>query len=69
MKQDIVYMKREADIVYENEKAWVCRDRKRARYTVFIKTLMHSYSDSSYSLSDDGLSLAKARATYIGNKT
>lgn len=56
------------DIMYENGPAWVHRDRKRGCYTVYIAGATHSTSDSSYPLTDDGLSLATARADYIAKR-
>jgi hypothetical protein len=56
---------RESDIAYENAKAWVYRDKRNARYTVFRIGVTYSTSDSSYPLTDDGLSIAKARADYF----
>ncbi len=56
----------EKDIVCENDKAWVLRDSKRNRYTVFRVGVTASTSDSSYPLTPDGLSLAKARCDYLG---
>ena len=54
-----------SDIVHENQKAWVLRDKKNECYTVFRVGLTHSTSDSSYELNDDGLGIAKARADYF----
>lgn len=59
---------READIVYENPKAWVFRDVKRQCYTVFVIGTTHSTSDSSYTLDEDGLSIAKVRADYFAKR-
>lgn len=59
-------MYREKDIVHENAKAWVLRDAKRKAYVVYRIGVTHSTSDSSYALTPDGLSIAKARADYIG---
>lgn len=56
------------EIVYETNKAWVKRDKKRNCYTVFRIGLTHSVSDSAYPLNDDGLSIAKARADYFSRK-
>lgn len=54
----------ETDIVYEVGNLWVFRDTKHKCYTVFKAGITHSVSDSSYPLTDDGLSLAKARVDY-----
>jgi hypothetical protein len=53
----------EKDIVFENDIAWVYRDKDK--YTVFRSGVTHSTSDSAYPLDDDGLSLAVARAKYL----
>lgn len=54
---------RESDIVYEGRSAWVCRERDR--YTVYRSGSTHSVGDSSYPKTDDGLSIALARAKYL----
>lgn len=59
---------READIAYENPKAWVLDDKKRDCYTVFRVGITHSVSDSSYARDADGLSIAKARADYFNRR-
>lgn len=41
---------------------------KRAAYTVYVSGATHSTSDSSYPLTADGLSLAKARADYLAGR-
>lgn len=56
---------KESDIAYENGNAWVLTDKKKQQYTVFISGVTHSESDSAYPLTDDGLSIAKARADYL----
>jgi hypothetical protein len=58
---------KESDVVYENGKAWVCQDKKSGCYTVFIVGVAThiSTSDSSYEMTEDGLSIAKARADYL----
>jgi len=60
-------MFKESDIAYETKggAAWVRRDSKGNRYTVFRAGVTHSTSDSAYPLDANGLSLAKARADYI----
>lgn len=58
-------MTREADIVHENGRVWVYRDRKHQRYTVFVAGLTHSVSDSAYRMTPDGLSIAVARCDYL----
>lgn len=56
------------DIIYETAKAWVHRDVKRNCYTVFIIGVTHSTSDSAYELTNDGLTLAIARARYLTDR-
>lgn len=58
---------KESEIAYENGKAWVCRDKKANQYTVFIANFVThmSTSDSSYEMTEDGFSIAKARADYL----
>lgn len=56
---------KEPDIVYETGRFWVLRDLKRSGYTVFENGITHATSDSTYDLTEDGLSLAKARADYL----
>ena len=53
------------DIVYETTKAWVHRNVKGNCYTVFRIGVTHSTSDSAYELTNDGLTLAIARARYL----
>lgn len=52
---------KERGIVHESVKAWVFRDIKHGRYTVFRTGVVCSTSDSAYPLTDDGLSLARVR--------
>jgi hypothetical protein len=59
---------KEQDIEYENGRAWVLRDRKKCQFTVFVSGATHSTSDSSYPLTDDGRSIAVARADYIAKR-
>jgi hypothetical protein len=56
---------KEIDIIEENLTAWVYRDTKNKRYTVFVFGVTHSTSDSSYPLDTDGLSLAVYRMKYL----
>ena len=62
---------KETDIAYETADgaAWVLRDKRLNRYTVFRSGHIASKSDSSYPLDDDGLSIAKARADYLSRRT
>ena len=59
---------RESDIMYEYGTYWV--GRERGCYTVYKPSPSgtHSVADSSYTLSEDGLSLAKSRCKYIGKR-
>lgn len=58
---------KDEDIVYEANggAAWVWRDKKLSRYVVFRSGLVCSESDSAYTLDNDGLSVAQARADYL----
>lgn len=56
---------KESNIVYENKTAWVFKDTWNKCYTVFTTGISHSTSDSSYDLTEDGLSIAKMRADYL----
>jgi hypothetical protein len=57
---------RESDIVYETGDFWVGRVKRS--YTVYRNVGMVAVSDSAYSLSADGLSIAKARADYLARR-
>ena len=59
---------REGDIVHESGSAWVLRDHARNCYTVFLAGITHSTSDSAYELTEDGLSIAVARADYLARR-
>ena len=59
---------READIVHDAGASWVLADKSHQRYTVFRVGVTHSTSDSAYPFTEDGLSLAKARADYIAKR-
>lgn len=60
---------KESDIMHENGKYWVLKDRKHpASYTVMITGATYSVSDSAYPLTEDGLSIAIARCNYLANK-
>lgn len=52
-------------ILYENGPFWVSRTASPASYTVYQSGATHSLPDSSYSLTDEGLSLAAARCNYL----
>ena len=51
------------DIIHENGRFWVLRD-KRA-YTVMVSGITHSIGESAYPLTNDGLSIAKYRCNYL----
>lgn len=53
------------DIAYEGKHAFVLRDAKNSCYTVYRIGVTSSTSDSSYTLDEDGLSIAKARVNYF----
>jgi hypothetical protein len=60
---------RESDIAHENGAFWVLKDRAKKCYTVFRPNSPHaSESDSSYPLTENGLSLAIARADYLAKR-
>ena len=54
------------DIIHENGRFWVLRD-KRA-YTVMVSGSTHSIGESVYPLNDDGLSIAKFRCDYLAKR-
>ena len=56
-------MTKECNIVFELGMTWVYRESKS--YTVYINNLTHATSDSSYSLTNDGLSIAIERCKYL----
>ncbi|EJV1664328.1 TPA: hypothetical protein SMO99_003009 [Proteus mirabilis] len=57
---------REKDIVHENGKFWVLRDK--GAYSVMKSGVTHSEGDSSYALTEDGLSIAIARCDYLAGR-
>ncbi len=59
---------KEADILYQNGRAWVFADRKRKAYVVMVDGNVCAQSDSAYALDSDGLSIAKARCDYLARK-
>lgn len=59
---------RASDIVHEVGNYWVYRDHKQKAYHVMRIGTTHSTSDSSYELSDDGFSIAKARCNYLAKR-
>lgn len=54
------------NIVFESENTWVLQQQDR--YSVFIKTITHSESTEHYELTNDGLSIAIARAKYLNSR-
>lgn len=56
-------------IIYENGESWVLKDTEHNRYTVFRVGITHSTSDSAYPIDEAGLSVAKARADYLANRS
>ena len=56
---------RECGIMHENEAYWVCREQHA--YVVYrpSESAVFSQSDSAYSKTPGGLSLAKARCDYL----
>lgn len=61
-------MTTEADIVYQSGDWWVERDKRAGQYVVVTLRGCAGVSDSAYPLTDDGLSLAKARVDYKSGK-
>ena len=57
---------KEKDIIHENGRFWVLKD-KRA-YTVMVSGITHSINESAYHLNDDGLSIAKFRCDYLAKR-
>lgn len=57
----------EKDIVYENGKYWVLRDKDA--YCVMKSGITHSVGDSAYALTEDGLSIAIARCDYLAGRS
>ena len=57
---------RESDIVYENGDNWVYKAKDC--YHVMKGGFTHSVGDSAFTLSEDGLSIAKARCDYISRR-
>ncbi|WP_445496819.1 hypothetical protein [Photorhabdus sp. SF281] len=54
---------REKDIVHENGKFWVLRDKDA--YCVMKSGVTHAVGDSAYALNEDGLSIAITRCDYL----
>lgn len=58
----------ESDIMHESGGYWVGRDRAGKAYVVYKTGATHSTSESAYSLTRDGLSIAKARCDYLAKR-
>lgn len=58
----------EADIAHEVGDFWVARDRRHRQYVVYRTGITHSIADSAYALTEDGLSIAKARCDYLAKR-
>ena len=56
------------DIAHETASTWVLKNTKQGCYTVFVIGMTCSTSDSAYPLTDDGLSIAVARANYLAKR-
>lgn len=56
---------RESEILFESTKAWVHADAKKRAYVVYRIGATASSTDSAYDMSQDGLSIAIARAKYL----
>ena len=59
---------KEKDIAHETASTWVLKNTEQGCYTVFIIGVSVSTSDSAYPLTDDGLSIAIARANYLAKR-
>ena len=59
---------RETDIVHEAGRFWVLRNAQHQRYTVLASGSVCSESDSHYAFTDDGKSIAIARANYLARR-
>lgn len=57
---------RESDIMHENGRFWV--GRQRDAYVVYETGITHSTPDSAYERNEDGLSIAIARADYLAKR-
>jgi len=56
----------ESKIRHENGSFWVFEDKNA--FTVYKAGITHSTPDSSYALTDDGLSLAVYRCDYLAKR-
>lgn len=59
---------KESDILYQRGSYWVCASKLPRAYLVMADGNTHATSESSYDLSPDGLSIAKARVDYLFRK-
>lgn len=57
---------KENDIIFETSGNYVTRER--LGYVVWRHNDWHTLSDSTYELTPDGLSIAKARCDYLAKK-
>ena len=59
---------RESEIIFETKFVWVHQDKQRNAYVVYRSGLTHSISDSAYLMTEDGKSIAIARAQYLSKQ-
>ena len=57
---------KETDIMHENGKFWVLREKDK--YCVCVSGITHAATDSAYEKNDDGLSIAIARCNGLANR-
>ena len=57
---------KEKDIIHENGRFWVLKDKRV--YVVLVSGVTHSIKESAYPLNDDGLSTAKFRCDYLAKR-
>ena len=57
---------KEKDIIHENGRFWVLRDKMA--YTVMVSGSTYSIGESAYPLTEDGLSIAKHRCDYLAKR-
>jgi hypothetical protein len=60
----------ESDIMHESPcgRFWVGRDKESRAYVVYRVGITHSTADSGYAMTDDGLSIARARCDYLAKR-
>lgn len=61
-------MYKEADIMHENGKFWVLRNKARKMYEICESGFTHSVSTCGFEMDDDGLSLAIAYCDYRASR-